>query len=99
MGKASDNGKQATATTPRFRIPWVRIPQPDGSILIRPGKPIVEPEEIGTPEFAQLTGLSIRRVQYLCEVGEIEARRMSNVPGSRYLIPLTELERYLQIRS
>jgi hypothetical protein len=98
MGKSSDNVKQATATTPRFRTPSVRIPQPDGSVLIKAGKPILEAEEIRVPEFSRRTGLSRRYVQYLCEIGKIDCRRMSDLAKSWYLIPTSELDRYLQFK-
>ena len=104
MGKPSANDKQLEFTPPEFKpprveFPTVRLPQPDGSVLMKPGKAVVVPDEIGTAEFATRTGLSQRHVQYLCDVGEIEARPMSPRPGSKYLIPVTEVERFLNLKS
>lgn len=99
MARPQHNGKpQPAERETRYHVPVVRIPQPDGSILIRPGKPVllgpVEPE-VRVREFSRLVGLSVRRVQYLCETGEIKCRRFSKRPGAWYWIPLSEVDRYL----
>jgi hypothetical protein len=58
-----------TAPVPTVQTPWLKLPQPDGSIVLRPGKPLVLGEEIGSAEAARILGLSQRRVQSLCEEG------------------------------
>lgn len=77
----------------------VVIPQGNGRFLIEPGKPIVSTREaeIGTHEFARRSGLSQRHVNTLCIEGKIKARRKSPLKKSEYLIPETELARFLNI--
>lgn len=70
----------------------VTIPQPDGSVLVRPGKPQIVGEETDVKRAARLIGLSVRRVQAMCESGEIKCRQPSG-PKGKYLIPLSEIER------
>lgn len=60
-------GDARPTTPPTLVTPWVRIPQPDGSYLLRPGKPIVEEEEIGTAEMAKILGVSQRRAETICD--------------------------------
>lgn len=88
-----------TFRPPRVEFPAVRVPQPDGSILMKPGKAVVVGDEIGTAEFARRTGISQRHVQYLCEVGDIEARPLTDRPGSKYMIPTTEVDRIRNLKS
>lgn len=58
---------------PIVHIPVVRIPQPDGSLLIRPGKPVVlgGEDEIGTAEAAKILGCEPDWVGRLCERGTL----------------------------
>lgn len=76
-------------------IPVVRIPQADGSLLIRPGKPVVTGPEMSTREFARATGISQRHVETLCEEGRIKARKLTTKPGSQWRIEREELPRFL----
>jgi hypothetical protein len=66
----------------------VKIPQPDGSILMRPGRPIVEEDEIGTREAAKILGLSQRRVQAMCDEGLLtegkDWRRPASIKGAAW---------------
>ncbi len=55
--------------TPPSVTPWIRVPQPDGTFILKPGRPDLEEEEIGTRAAAQLLGLSQRRVKLMCEQG------------------------------
>lgn len=84
---------------PVIHIPVIKVAQPDGSILIRPGKPeVLKGEDEITPrQFADDTGLSHRRVLTLIDEGHIKARPMSPLPNSRWLIPRNELARYLKL--
>ena len=86
---------------PVIHIPVVRIPQPDGSLLIRAGKPEVLKggDEITCAEFARATGLSHRHVLTLIEQGQIAARPLSPLKASRKRIPRSELARYLQLQN
>jgi excisionase family DNA binding protein len=89
-----------TTSLPAFaHIPPVIIQQPDGAVLVKPGKPQIDPggEFVTTARFAKLTGLSQRHVTTLCDEGKIQFRRKSPKPGSRYLIPASEVERYRNI--
>lgn len=82
---------------PRVVTPTVRVPQPDGSILFKAGKPQVVEDEVDTHTFAKEVGMSQRNVQYLCYIGQIKSRRMSHRPRSKHLIPVSEIERYRNI--
>lgn len=77
---------------PQVIIPTVMIPQRDGSYLVKPGKPEVIGEETDVKRAAKLTGLSVRRIQAMCESGEIQCRQPSG-PKGKYFIPLSEIER------
>ena len=85
---------------PIVRFEPIVLPLANGRHEIIPGKPIVtaRESELTTAEFARLTGLSQRRVQALCDAGQIVYRRKSPLPKSEYLIPRIEVERYLQIK-
>jgi hypothetical protein len=82
---------------PNVVFPPIKIQQPDGSILIKPGKPVVLGKEMRCTEFAKHTGLSSSRVHALCAEGKIASRRMTTSRKSPYLIPRSELDRYLNI--
>lgn len=98
MAKGSNCKALEEPRPPRLFTPWVKIPQPDGAVLFKPGKPIEIQAEITVKQFAGMAGLSCRRVQYLCDIGEIKCRRATSRLRSKYLIPLTELDRFLNIR-
>ena len=86
---------------PIVHIPAVTVPQPDGSIVIRPGKPEVlrGEDEITTAEFSRKTGLSHRHTLTLIAEGKIQARPLSPLKGSRKRIPRSELSRYLKLEN
>src|ERR1700722_18049539 len=64
--------------------PWIRIPLPDGTFILKPGRPVAEEEEIGTFAAAQLLGLSQRRVNRMCEHGILlEGRDWWRPPGRK----------------
>ena len=88
----------AKVFAPRVHIPAICIPQHDGSVLVKPGKPQIVGDELRVAEFAKLTGLSMSRVEALCLEGEISSRRLTPKHKSPYLILRSELERYLNLR-
>jgi len=97
-----DNPDQLDLPAAEFRVPrvftpTVRVPQPDGSILFRAGKPQVVEDEVDSKTFARETGMSRSHVNYLCHIGEIKARHMTTRPRSKYLIPVSEIERFRNI--
>ncbi len=49
-------------STPKLVTPWLRLPGPNGEIILKPGLPVIEAEEIGTREAAKILSLSQRRV-------------------------------------
>lgn len=65
---------------PEIVIPFTKIPQPNGDILIRPGKPVVVEEMIGTSEAARLLGMSRRWVETECSEGRF---RTAHKPGTK----------------
>lgn len=79
---------------PAVHIPAIRIPQPDGSLLIRPGKPEIVDPHVSVAQFARETGISMRYIEQLCEQGHLVHRRLTPKTGSKILIPRSELERY-----
>lgn len=84
---------------PVIHVPAIRIAQPDGSILVKAGKPeLLKGEDEITPrEFSEKAGLSHRRVLALIEEGLIEARPLSPKKNSRWRIPRSEVARYLKL--
>ena len=63
------NGQLRPEQLPRFTVATIRVPQGDGSVLLRPGKPVLAEEMISTSAAAKILGLSQRTIQYECEVG------------------------------
>ena len=63
---------QARMTVPDVFIPIIKVAQADGSILIKPGKPVVVEAMIGTRETACILGMSIRWVIVQCEEGQFK---------------------------
>jgi hypothetical protein len=53
---------------------------------------------LSTAEFAKAAGITQRRVQALCDEGVLNYRRRSPLTMSHYLIPASEVGRYLQLR-
>ena len=90
----------APAAAPAFRpvvhVPVLMVPQGNGEFLVKSGKPVVATDEVGTREFAKLTGLSQRHVVTLCDEGRLKCRRKSSLKKSEYLIPREEAARLLQ---
>jgi len=81
-----------TWTAPQVIIPVIRIPQPDGSILFKAGKPTILENEIGTVEAARLLGLSQRSIELQCEDGSFKsAFKPGGKPGSKWRLARSEV--------
>ena len=80
------------ANTPTVITQTIRIPQPDGSILFRPGKPIVVEEEVDTAEAARILGLSQRHIESQCNTGLFKtAYKPGGLPKSKWKISRQEV--------
>ena len=86
-------------TLPEIFCPAVRIPQPNGDILYRPGKPVILDQMIGTSEASKLLGMSHRWVVRECCEGRFKtAFKPSMLARARWKIARTEvLERLRNI--
>lgn len=74
--------------SPSVMFPTVRVPQPDGSVLFRPGRPVETPDVIDTDETARLLGISADYVAHLCADGCFPgAYKPSGKPKGKWLIP------------
>jgi excisionase family DNA binding protein len=82
---------------PMFYIPVVKLRQPDGSLVVKAGRPEMCECEVTVPQFSKATGISYRYIQNLCEAGEITHRRLSARRGSRIRIPRTEIARFQRL--
>lgn len=71
--RASQDANQLTFE-PIVYVPAITARQPDGSLIIRPGKPIVlnGEDEIGTGEAAKIIGVSQRTVIHYCDNGVLQ---------------------------
>jgi hypothetical protein len=77
---------------PTVVIPAIKIPQPDGSILFKAGKPILVEEMIGTAEAARLLGASRRWVETECSLGRFtSAHKIGVTTQSRWKLSRTEV--------
>jgi len=79
---------------PMFRVPVLKFRQPDGSILVKAGRPEVVEEEVSVSVFHKETGVSKRYIAELCEQGHIQHRRLTPKKDSKILIPRSEIDRY-----
>jgi hypothetical protein len=68
------------AWEPKVSVTTLVIPQANGEFLVKVGKPVVLPDEIGTREAARILGLSQRQVQSLVDSG---AFQYVNRPGQK----------------
>jgi hypothetical protein len=69
---------------PKFTTPWLRVPGPNGEYILKPGKPVIEEDEIGTREAGVILGLSQRRVNDMCDEGIFaEGRDWWRPPGRK----------------
>ena len=79
---------------PMFRVPVIKMRQPDGSILVKAGRPEVVEDEVTIAEFHRETRVSKRYIAELCEQGHIQHRRLTPKKDSKILIPRSEIDRY-----
>jgi hypothetical protein len=76
-------------------VPTVRVPQPDGAMLLRPGAAVRVMVGVPLVKFARTVGLNPEYVRRLCEEGHVKCRRMTPKARSRWLIDEGEVERFL----
>lgn len=62
-----------------------------GEYVLRVGKPIVMPEEIGTREAAKITGLSQRQIQTLINEGKFSHVTRPGAPRGKYFLSRAEV--------
>jgi hypothetical protein len=67
--KKPANETSAATPFPTVHIPTIKIPQPDGSLLLKRGQPQVLEDEIGTAEAAKILGMGQRIIEHDCDVG------------------------------
>jgi hypothetical protein len=78
--------------TPTVTIPTISIPQPDGAVLIRPGKPTILEDRVRTDEAARILGMSQRWVEAECITGKFRtARKVSMTQKGRWTIYRSEV--------
>jgi hypothetical protein len=86
------NSPQARMIFPEVSFPTIKVPQPDGSILFKPGKPVAVEAEIGTREAARLLGMFRRWVETECELGRFKtAHKPGTQPKSNWKIARSEV--------
>lgn len=94
MKKSAQNPNQVLLPfeVPTMYIPAIRVPQPDGSVLIKAGKPVETGADISTLEASKILGISDRRVQYLCQIGNFKtAFKPGGTPKSNWRIARSEV--------
>ena len=82
---------------PMFHVPVIKLRQPDGSLLIKAGKPEIVDPEISVTDFHRASGISRRHIATLCEQGFIKHRRLTPKKDSKILIPRSELDRFKKL--
>jgi len=79
-------------TVPTVIIPAIRVPQPDGSLVIRPGKPVVADHNVSVAEAARILGMSPRTIEYQCSTGQFKsAIKPGGRPRSKWMISRAEV--------
>jgi hypothetical protein len=79
-------------TVPEVFFPSVKVPQSDGSVLFKAGKPFVAQAEIGTREAAWILGKFRRWVENECELGRFKtARKPGTQPTGWWRIERSEV--------
>jgi len=82
---------------PTFRVPVIKLRQPDGSIMVKAGRLELCEAEMSVTQFGKETGISKRHICRLCEQGLIKHRRLTPKTDSKILIPRSELERFKKL--
>lgn len=78
---------------PAVAVSTIRIPQPDGSLLLRAGKLVVVEEMIGTAEVARILSVSQRWVENECSLGNFKTAYKPGIKrGSFWKIARIEVE-------
>ena len=72
------------AAIPEVIIPAIRVPQSDGSVLFKAGKPVVVEAQIGTAEAARIMGMSRRWVIAECESGNFKTAHRPGLKASAW---------------
>lgn len=76
----------------QVHVPVVRVPQPDGSVLLKPGKPVIVEEEISVREAAKILGMSARWVVNECSLGRFKSAYQPGArPGTGWRIQRSEV--------
>jgi hypothetical protein len=81
-----------------FEAPAIKLRQPDGSLLVKSGRPQAVSHEVSITQFSKATAISRRHVLTLCEQGFIKHRRLTGKPHSKVLIPRAEIARFRSLR-
>jgi hypothetical protein len=77
---------------PEVTVPFTKIPQPDGSILLKPGRPVIAETMITTSKAARLLGMSRNWIIAQCEAGNFRtAHKPGFRPKSQWRISLKEV--------
>ena len=88
---------QTAKSGARVFIPAVKIPQPDGSVLIRAGKPELVEDLVECSWAAKRLGLSVRTLNFQCEIGLFKtAHKPSGRPRGKWKISRLEVLERLQ---
>jgi len=92
MKKPSPTQEEFTFSVPAFFVPAVQTRQPDGSVIVRAGKPVAMGENISTAEAAQILGLSQRCIEQQCTEGMfLTAHKPGAKVKSRWMISRAEV--------
>ena len=97
MKTYSKNQVEMPFVEPIFRVPLIKLRQPDGSLLVKAGRPEIVDDEVSVSEFHKETGVSKRHIATLCEQGFIQHRRLTPKKDSKIMIPRTEIDRFLNL--
>lgn len=79
-------------TVPPVRASIIRVPQPDGAVLVKAGKVEVGDQMIGCKQAASLLGLSQRCIEQQCRDGLFKtAFKPGGRPHSSWRISIAEV--------
>lgn len=72
-GRKNADAEEGQLFLPSVFVPPIVTRQPDGSVLVRAGKPVIlsGADEIGTLEAAEICGLSQNRILALIDEGKL----------------------------
>jgi hypothetical protein len=80
-------------TVPLVHFPTEKVPQADGSVIIRAGKAVVVADDVvGTSEAARILGMSRRWVDNECDIGHFKtAHKLGVTERSHWKIARAEV--------